>query len=99
MCLPYNDGDSYRRRLTWESAAMIRKARLAKDLSMAAAAKAAGISSPYWWMLENGHRAPSMATARDVARVLDLDWDQAEQLYSESAEDAGRSRKGRKANA
>jgi transcriptional regulator with XRE-family HTH domain len=93
--LPYSEAGSYRRRLTWESAAMIKRARLAKGWTLADAAKTAGITEAFWWMLENQHRAPSMETARGIARVLDLDWDQSEQLYSESVENAGRSKPSR----
>jgi transcriptional regulator with XRE-family HTH domain len=95
--LPYNEAGSYRRRLTWESAAMIKRARLAKGWTLAEAAKTAGITEAFWWMLENQHRAPSMTTAQAIARVLGLDWDQAEMLYSESVENAGRSKASRSA--
>lgn len=37
-------------------------------------AAAAGVSTQYMWMIENGERKPSVKVAKRIAAVLGIDW-------------------------
>ena len=48
--------------------------RAEKGASMATVAKAAGITQPAYFYIEKGDRNPSVAVAKNIARILDFPW-------------------------
>lgn len=57
---------------------MIRKwlhdKRTSLELTQEAVAQRVGIERPYYTMIENGLRTPSVAVAQRIAQVLNFDW-------------------------
>ncbi|WP_458414554.1 helix-turn-helix transcriptional regulator [Schinkia sp. CFF1] len=48
--------------------------RINKNMTHDEVAKRAGIQRAYYTMIENGKRNPSVAVAKELARVLEFDW-------------------------
>lgn len=55
----------------------LRALRRAREMTQAELARLAGISTPYVCEIEKGKVAPSLATARALARVLGVSIDEA----------------------
>ena len=51
---------------------LLELARIQQGMSLRGAAKAAGISAPYLYRIEQGQRRPSATVARELSRVLRL---------------------------
>ncbi len=58
----------------------LKKIRTEKEMSMAVAAKAIGISESYYCQIENGIRNVPVPTAKRIAAALGFDW---QAFYSE----------------
>lgn len=53
---------------------VIKTKRKALGLNQSDVAKLVGCSNQYYNMVENGKRKPSVTTAKEIARVLKVDW-------------------------
>lgn len=76
---------------------MLRAARERAGLGLREAARRAGVSQGYLWLLEASRRAPSAAVAQVLAEVLTLTTEEREQLLAAAVNDAGRSNPARAA--
>ncbi|MFF3891791.1 helix-turn-helix transcriptional regulator [Streptomyces sp. NPDC001812] len=70
---------------------MLRAARERAGLGQQEAARRAGLTQGYVWLLENGRRTPSMAVAELLADALALTLEECRTLYGAAVDDAGRS--------
>ena len=48
----------------------LEKRRLQMNLTQEEVAKLVGVSRPFYSMIENGHKVPSLPTAKKIAKVL-----------------------------
>ena len=48
--------------------------RIDADMKQVEVASKVGITQQAYWMIENGYRRPSVATAKQIAAVLGFDW-------------------------
>lgn len=48
--------------------------RLKQNMTQSEVAKLAKITDAYYYMIENGDRRPSVATAKSIAKVLCFNW-------------------------
>ena len=69
---------------------IINSARLKKGMGLRALARDIGIAASYLSDIENDRRVPSEAVLRDIARLLDLDFDLLMQQAGRLGEDAER---------
>lgn len=60
--------------------------RMEHGMTSGAVAKAAQISQPVYSQIENGHKNPSVASAKRIAAVMGFDWTR----FFEDDEDEGR---------
>lgn len=52
----------------------VKEKRKALGLNQSDVAKIVGCSIQYYNMIENGKRQPSVSTAKEIGRVLKIDW-------------------------
>ncbi|MFJ7663927.1 helix-turn-helix domain-containing protein [Lysinibacillus sp. NPDC097162] len=57
-----------------ENRTWLKTKRLENKLTHDDVAKASGIERPYYTMIEQGKRRPSVHVAKCIAEVLDFDW-------------------------
>ena len=69
---------------------IINSARLQKEVGLRALARELGIAASYLSDIENDRRVPSEVVIRDMARLLDLDFDLLMQQAGRLGEDAER---------
>jgi transcriptional regulator with XRE-family HTH domain len=86
-----------RHRLPADVAAALGAHRLARGLGQREAARRAGISQGYIWLLEHGERCPSVEVAAALADALELGPELAGRLLDVARRDAGRSSHWRRA--
>ena len=78
---------STRGRLSPHTAALLRQARLARGLSLRAAARLLGVDPGYLSRLERGQRRPSIDVAHGLIRLLDADMGLAGDLTAQARHD------------
>lgn len=83
--------ETTRHTITPELAAMLTAARRRRGWGQREAARRIGVSLGMIGHLEHGRRAPSSVVAKAITVAYQLDTSEADMLFNEAVEDAGRS--------
>jgi transcriptional regulator with XRE-family HTH domain len=82
--------DSTRHTITPELAAVLADARLRRGWSLREAARNVGVAAGTIAHLEHARRAPSVVVARNIARAYQLSPSEADMLFAQAIENAGK---------